>query len=187
MPIGWQRVRHPAGRDHDRQALRQVAQDLERRAAGPDDHRGPELGDRDAVGRQLGARLVAAGEVVREVRRVVAEAAQVDDPRHARVLRRLREVAGRLPVPLREPPFAGSHRVGQVVGDLDPLERRGQCRCGRGGRRRRPWPPGTGPRGAGRRGSAGRGRGPGLEQRDQATADVAAGADDEDAHATSMR
>ena len=47
---------HPAGRDHHRQPLGEVAQDLERRAAGADDHRRPELGDRHAVRRQLRAR-----------------------------------------------------------------------------------------------------------------------------------
>ena len=119
---------HPAGRDHDRQALGQVAQDLERRAARPDDHRRPELGDRHAVCGELGARLVAAGQVVGEVGRIVAQTAEVDDPRHAGPPRGLCEVARCLPIPISEPTFARAHRVRQVVGDVDPLERRLQRR-----------------------------------------------------------
>ena len=119
---------HPAGRDHDRQALGQVAQDLERRAAGSDDHRRPELGDRHAMRGELGAGLVAAGQVVGEVGGIVAQAAEVDDPRHAGTPRRLGEVAGCLPVALGESPFTRPHRVRQVVGDVDPLERHRQRR-----------------------------------------------------------
>ena len=179
--------RHPTRRDHDRQALGQVAQDLERRAAGPDDHSRPELGDRHAVCGELGARLVAAGQVVGEVGRIVAQTAEVDDPRHAGTLRRLREVAGCLPIPLSEFPFTRTHRVSQVVGDVDPLERRRQRRrveqVGDDDRRLR---------------ESGRERprvaahqdelvAPRSEQRDEPPADVAARADDEDPHDASMR
>ena len=136
---------HPAGRDHDRQALGQVAQDLERRAAGSDDHRRPELGDRHAMCGELGARLVAAGQVVGEVGGIVAQAAEVDDPRHAGTPRRLGEVAGCLPVPLGKSPLTRPHRVRQVVGDVDPLSAMAAS-MGRGGRRRRPSPAGTGRR-----------------------------------------
>ena len=55
---------HPAWRDHHGQALGQVAQDLERRAPGPDHDRGPELRDGDAVASELGAHVVPAGEMV---------------------------------------------------------------------------------------------------------------------------
>ncbi len=63
----------PAGRDHHRQPLGQVAKDLERRTARADDHRGPELGDRDTVGGQLGTRFLPACEVVRQLGPVVAQ------------------------------------------------------------------------------------------------------------------
>jgi hypothetical protein len=178
---------HPARRDHHRQALSEVAEDLERGAAGADDHRRPELRDGDAVGRQLGAGLVAAGQVVREIGLVVAQAAEVNDPRDAGPPCLAGEVAGGPAIPLGEPVLAGTHRVGQVVGDLDPLERRGQG--GRvqqvGGddavvgeaRRQRS-------RVAAHEDQVVAAR---PQQGDEAPADVAAGADDEDLHAGIMR
>ena len=178
---------HPAGRDHDRQALGQVAQDLERRAAGPDDHRRPELGDRHAMCGELGAGLVAAGQVVGEVGGIVAQTAEVHDPRHAGTLRRLGEVAGCLPVPVGELPFTRPHRVRQVVRDVDPLERQWQRRwveeVGDDHRRLRE-PGGEGPRVAAHQDEL---VSPRREQRDEPPADVAARADDEDPHDASMR
>ena len=108
---------HPAGRDHDRQALGQVAQDLERRAAGSDDHRRPELGDRHAMCGELGAGLVAAGQVVGEVGGIVAQTAEVDDPRHAGTPGRLARSCGlpagrarRIPAHPRPSSAPGSRR-----------------------------------------------------------------------------
>ena len=53
---------------------------------------------------ELGAGLVAAGQVVGEVG-IVAQAAEVHDLRHAGTFCRLGEVAGCLPVPVGELPF----------------------------------------------------------------------------------
>ena len=54
---------------------------------------------------ELGAGLVAAGQVVGEVGGIVAQAAEVHDLRHAGTFCRLGEVAGCLPVPVGELPF----------------------------------------------------------------------------------
>ena len=178
---------HPAGRDHDRQALGQVAQDLERRATGSDDHRRPELGDGNAMCGELGTGLVAAGEVVGEVCGIVTQTPEVDDPRHAGTLGRLGEVAGCLPVAIRESPFTRAHRVRQVVGDVDPLERHWQRRgveeVGSDDRRVRE-PGGEGPRVAAHQDELVSSR---REKRDEPTADVAARANNEDPHDVSCR
>ena len=178
---------NPAGRDHDRQPLRQVAQDLERCASGPDDDCGPELRDRHPAGAELGARLVAAGQVVGEVRRVVAQAPEIDDPLDSCVSRSLREVARRLPVARGEAVLAGTHRVREVVRHVHALDRTGQ---GGGVEEVGGYDAGAGEP-VGKRAFVAaheyqlvRAR---LEQRDQASADVAAGADDQDAHGRSIR
>ena len=177
----------PARSDHDRQPLGQVAENLERSAARSDDHRCPELGDRHAVRRELGTGLVAARQVVREVGRVVAQATEVDDLRYVGACRGMREGASRPTVPLGKPGLAGTHRVGQVVGDLDPLERSRQRRwveevAGDHLRSREP-----GCEGAGIAAHQDEVVTPRLEQRNEAAPDVAAGTDDENAHGSSMR
>ena len=135
---------------------------------------------------ELGTGLVAAGQMVGEVGGIVTQTAEVDDPRHAGSLRRPGEVAGCLPVPLGESPFTRAHRVRQVVGDVDALERHRQRRrveeVGCDDRRLRE-PGGERPRVAAHQDEL---VSPRREQRDEPAADVAARADDEDPHPTSM-
>ncbi len=100
---------------------------------------------------------------------------------------RLGEVVGCLPVAIRESPFARAHRVRQVVGDVDPLERHWQRRwveeVGDDDRRLRE-PGGDGPRVATHQDEFVSVR---RKERDEATADVAARADDEDPHRVACR
>jgi hypothetical protein len=100
---------HPAGGDHDGQPLGEMAEDLERGAAGADDHGGAELGDGHAVRGQLGARRVAAGQMVRQARGVVTETAEEDmrdtpaaaaAREKARAARRSRSAKPRSPAPI---------------------------------------------------------------------------------------
>ena len=88
---------HPLRADHHRQTLGEVADHLERDAAGADHHGGAELGDRHAGLAQRLAGLLARAQVLREVGGGVAEAAQVDDAAHAGRRRR----RGRRPSPPR--------------------------------------------------------------------------------------
>ena len=105
---------HPPRCDHHRQPFDQVAQDLERRRPGPDDHRRPKHRDRHPRRRERVLDLAARREVLAEARARLPEAAKVDDPLDAARRGRSGECPGQLPVnagigrPRRE------HRVNQV-------------------------------------------------------------------------
>ncbi len=104
----------PAGADHEREALGEVAEHLERDAPGAEHDRRAQLDDRDPSTRQRGADFLTAREVFGC--RVVAEAAEIDDA--ADTARR-----GRPPESLGEPAVVGAEvaraeRVHEVVGDL---------------------------------------------------------------------
>ena len=169
----------PARGDHDRQAVDQRADHLERRAPGADDDRRAQLDGRHPRFRQDPPDLLAAGQVARQVL-VVAKPAEVDDPPHPGQPRgraeRLGPAAVGLPV-VR----ARGHRVDQVVRGVDPGEGRPQRRglpdvaAHDLGRRRQPRRP-AGPGG----GSSGAGAGRALEARVQPPADVAGRAGQED-------
>ncbi len=113
---------HPARRDHHRQPVDQGADHLERHAPGADHDRRAQLDGGDPRGREGGAHLLAARQVVRQAGSV-AEPAQVHDAAHPRRARRGAE-RGR-PVAIGPAVvLAPAHRVHQVVGRVDPLERR---------------------------------------------------------------
>ena len=115
---------HPAGADHDGQALDERPDELERQAPRAEDDRGAQLDDRDARGGpEHVARLLPAAEVGREARSRLAEAAEVDDLPHPRGAGRLAEVPGGEAILLLER-GARRHRVNQVVRRVDARERR---------------------------------------------------------------
>ena len=74
----------PSGRDHDRQAFDEVAQDLEGGGARADDHRGSHHGDWDAGGSESGLDLAARGEVLTQTIARFAKTAEVEDALDAR-------------------------------------------------------------------------------------------------------
>ena len=123
---------HPARRDHHRQALDELAEHLEGEASRADHDRGPELDRLHARVGENAADFLATREVAREIA-AGAEPAQVDDPTHARLARRSREVGGATTVLLLE-------------------ARRRRSSNGRGSRPSRPpASPGAGTRARGRR------------------------------------
>ena len=116
---------HPLRADHHRQPLGEVADHLERDAAGADHHRGAELRDRHAGLTQRLAGLLARAQVPREVGGGVAEAAEVDDAAHSGGGRGAAEGPRRGEVALVEALSPG-HGVHQVVGDADSLQGGGE-------------------------------------------------------------
>ena len=114
----------PARRDHDRQPLDQVAQDLEGGAARTDDHRRPEDGHRHGAALQDLPDLVARAQVVAEPRGLLAEPAKVDDPLDAGGGRGGRHVLRRLPVGGGEVGGLRIHGVHEVKGRLASPQRR---------------------------------------------------------------
>ena len=109
---------HPLRADHHGDSLREVADHLERDAAGADDHGGTELGDRHARLAQRLTRLLARAQVLREVGGGVAEPSEVDDAAHAGVGRGAAEGPRRGQVALVEP-LPPRHGVHEVVRDVD--------------------------------------------------------------------
>ena len=118
--------RHPARRDHDRQALGEVADHLERDAARADHDGGAKLGHGHARGAQDVAHVLPRGQMRRQLRLAGAEPAEVDDPLHAGLAGRRAEVRGGALVALLEAARALGHGVHQVVGHLDAREHRRQ-------------------------------------------------------------
>ena len=123
------RRRDPARADHGGQPVDEREDRLERRAPGADDHRRAQRRHRHAAGRERATRLDAAAQMRREVGRVVAEAAEVDDLPEARRRRLARDRLGRGAVAALE--VGRSQGVDEVVGDVGAGERRAH-RCGVG-------------------------------------------------------
>ncbi len=73
----------PLWADHHRQTLGEIADHLERDAAGAYDHRRAELGDGHAGLAQSLARLLPRAQVLREVGGGIAEPAEIDQVAHA--------------------------------------------------------------------------------------------------------
>ncbi len=113
---------HPLWPDHDGQPFGEIAHHLERSAARADDDRRTKFRDRNACRAQDFADLVTALEMVRQVRAVDAESAEIDDALYARFARRGREEFGRDTVAGRKVARVGTHRVHQVIGDVDAFE-----------------------------------------------------------------
>ena len=141
---------HPARRDHHRQALDQLAEHLEGEAARADHDRGPEL---DRLHTRVGenaADLLATRKVAREIA-AGAEPTEVDDPAHARLARRGREVVRRRddPAARSSPPSSSNgrgsrrsrRRASPVAGTRSRGRRRRRSSSCRGEWRR---PPGGG-------------------------------------------
>jgi hypothetical protein len=116
----------PVRRDHHRQPVHEVAEDLERRRAAAEDHRRPEHGERHAAAGQLLLDLAARGEVLAQARPGFAEPAQVDDAREAGVRGDCGERAGERAVVLGVGAAGRHHAVHQVEGRAAALHRRGQ-------------------------------------------------------------
>ena len=126
---------HPARRHHRRQVEDEVADHLERRRAGADDDAGAHLGDGHAAVAQDVAGFAARGEVRRGLAGRL-QAAEIDDALHAGARRGIAEVLGGHAIEPREVGPA-RHRMHEIVGDVDALQRRRQ-RLGRRARRPRP-------------------------------------------------
>jgi hypothetical protein len=118
---------NPPRRNHHRQPLHQRANHLERQAAGADDDGCPQFNHRHALGTQALPHLVPAAQVRRQIRIVLAQAAEIDDPPHARggggsgiIIRRNSILFFKI---ARRP-----HRMDEVVRGVDSLHGPGQ-RC----------------------------------------------------------
>ena len=137
--MGWMRLSTQLRRDHDRQALGEVAQHLERRRAGAEDHRGPQH-RRSARRWPAGSRrprCASPGAAERSLALGV-EAAEVDDPADAGARGRRGEDAGRVPVARPRTRAPVPRAWIEVVGDVDALA---APRPATPGRWRRPRPP----------------------------------------------
>ncbi len=117
---------HPLRRHHQRQVVHQVADHLVGRRAGANDDAGPDLGDGHRAAAQPLAGVAARHQVL-GVGLVGHQAAQVDDAAHAGSGRGGSEVLGGLQVQAAEV-APGGHRVHQVPGGVDALERSTQRR-----------------------------------------------------------
>ena len=114
--------RQPLRCDHRRETLGEIAQHLEGRRAGAEDHRRFQ-DDRRHAGREqdlpdLGPRL----QVRREVAALGVQAPEVDQPAQLGIAGRGRKRRCGLPIGLGEP-MSGAQRVNQVVRDVDAVER----------------------------------------------------------------
>ncbi len=121
---------HPTGGHHDRQALGEIAQHLERGRARSDDDRGPEHRGRHRPLQEdppdLGPGAQVGGEgTLGYARR--GESAQVDDPPDPGGVRLLGEDPGGPAVGVLEA-RAGAEGVHQVVGHVDPAHGLGDGR-----------------------------------------------------------
>ena len=96
----------------------EVAQHLERRRAGADDHGGLQHGRRSPGGHQQLADLDPRREVLAELDVVRVQARHVDDPADPTLVGHPAERRGKVAVTLDEP-GASVHRVQQVVGHVD--------------------------------------------------------------------
>jgi hypothetical protein len=111
-------VAQPGGRDHRWQSFHEVLDDAVGLAAGADDHRGAEVGERRAFFLED---LCGHGPALQVLRfRLVAKAAEIDDPFDALLLGHARKVLGRFSFALHEALAiaAAAHRVDEVVGDV---------------------------------------------------------------------
>ena len=115
---------HPARRHHDGQVIDQVADDFVRGGAGSDDHAGAQFGHRDAAGTQD---VTGFGARAQMFRAGVGgdQPAEVDDAPDARRGRCRPEVARCFAVQCTEAAACG-HRMHQVIGDVDALQRGGE-------------------------------------------------------------
>jgi hypothetical protein len=110
---------HPARSDHQRQALHQVADDLEGGAARAQNHRRAQNGHGDRAFGEDAAHLGAGAQVLGEAGRIVAQAAQVDDALHPGLGGGLGHVAGGLAVGPGEV-AASAHGMDQVEAARQP-------------------------------------------------------------------
>ena len=125
-------VHAPGGQREHGQALDQPHEEAERARAGGDDDRGAQ---RDRLRRRGQQRLLDGqprGEMARRARRRTAAARRgrrsAARPRRAAALG---EVLGLTALEVHEAARRALHRVDQVVGDVDPVQRRVQPRAGR--------------------------------------------------------
>ena len=121
--LGW--GGQPCRADHHRESLDEHPHEVKRKAARPDDDRGPKLDHVEAARPQDRPHLLATAEVWREPVVIGSETTEVDDLSHAG-----RGGGGRKPL-RREPvgPLevdAALHRVDEPVGDLDARAGPGQ-------------------------------------------------------------
>ena len=124
---GLHRGVDPTGGEHHRQAVHQVAQDFEGRAAGTQDHGGPQEGGGHGPGLENPGHLKAGAQVLAQVGVVgAAQPPQVDDAVQAGCRRGLDHVPGRLAVGGGEIPGGRGHGVHQVEGRPAPLGRLAQ-------------------------------------------------------------
>jgi hypothetical protein len=116
----------PARRDHHRQVRHEIAHHLEGGGARPDDDAGPELGDRH---RPLSEDLpgLDPGGQMHGVDLRGCQATEIDDAPDPGGRRGIGEVARREPVAGRKI-GAGHHRMDEVVGDADAIQRPAQGR-----------------------------------------------------------
>jgi hypothetical protein len=119
-------VLQPRRSDHRRKSLHEVTQRPIGLALRTDHHAGAEIGQRGTVLGQRKGRLVAAAQVLGV--RAIAEPAQVDDPLDLFLSGHLRERRRGCSLARHEVPApAPSHRVDQVVRDVDPSARAPQA------------------------------------------------------------
>jgi len=174
-------VADPAGGDHDRQVVDEVADDFEAGGAGTDDQPGAKFGDRDGPRAEGFASGEAGGEVLGDGT-LRPGSAEVDDPLDAGRGCGIAEVAGGFVVEAGEA-ASGAHGVDEVAGGLDAGEGGGEG-LGAEGIGGDGFDAGPGARlehleAAGRGADAVAAFG---EERDEVAADVAGGAEDEDVH-----
>ncbi len=112
---------HPARRHHDGQVIDQVADDFVRGGAGPDDHAGAQFGHRDTARTQDVTGFRARAQVFRPGVRG-DQPAEIHDAAHPGRGRGRPEIARRFAVQCTEAAACG-HRVHQVIGDVDALQR----------------------------------------------------------------
>lgn len=123
--MGWHLVSTKRG-EHERQALAEVAQDLEGGAARAQDHGRAQLGHRGPAQAQEFAHLVARSQVLGQGGLVVAQAREIDDPGQAGEPGGAGGVAGGPAVDGREVAGPGPHGVDQVEGRAAALHGPGE-------------------------------------------------------------
>jgi hypothetical protein len=121
---GLHRVVHPAGGEHDRQAVHQIPQYFKGSAARPENHGRPEEGNRHRAGLQNLGHLMAGAEMLAQAGVLgTAQSAQINDMFQSGFGRSANHIVRRSAVGFGKALGVGHHGVNQVKGRPAALRR----------------------------------------------------------------
>ena len=89
---------HPLGRDHDRQSINQITQNLKRSRPRPNDHGCPQNGGRDITGLKYFRHRTTATQMLAQVGSHFAQTTKINDPFATGPMQSINEVLCKLPI-----------------------------------------------------------------------------------------